>query len=157
MAKVLVDNSVCDVCRADIRPNALFCYSCGAAVGSKVETSNKNGISKKADFFIDIISEDKGAKNIAPKNIESNKANLPAAKVSDKEITKNSLPNADAQEKTKLRSAAALRRKSRIIAPKKVEISWVETENAANTWFILAALVLTAFALGIVFLALRIR
>ena len=30
-----VGNEVCNACGADVRPQALFCYNCGGAVGEK--------------------------------------------------------------------------------------------------------------------------
>ncbi len=152
MAKTFVENLVCDICRADIRSQALFCYYCGASVALKVESNDRNGISKKADLFIDKISENKNVKNIEPIITD-----IPAAAAINEETNKKSFPKANTQEKVKLRSAATLRRKSRVIQPKRVEISWEERENTPNILFIVVALSLTLFAIGVLFLALQFK
>ncbi len=152
MAEIFVENLVCAACDADVRPQALFCYNCGGSVASKVESSDKNGISKKADLFIDKISENKNVKNIEPIITD-----IPVAAVTNEETSKKSFPKANTQEKAELRSAASLRRKSRIIKPKRVEISWEERENTPNILFIVVALSLTLFAIGVLFLALQLK
>lgn len=152
MAETFVENLVCGACRADVRPQALFCYNCGASVASKGESGSNNGISKKADLFIDIISDDKKEKNIDPLA-----ADIQVEKVVNEETSKKSFPKANAQEKAKLKSAAALRRKPRVIQPKRVEISWEEREDTPNTLFIVVALCLTLFAAGVLFLALQFK
>jgi len=152
MAEIFVENPACSACHAGIRPHALFCYHCGASVAPKDESSNKKGIAKNADLFIDIISE--GEK------VESKKPSpeiIPAAEAFEEKSRPKVLTNKDSQDKTKLKSAAALRRKSKVIQPKKVEISWEASENAPNKWFIVAALAITFFAVGVLYLALQLR
>jgi hypothetical protein len=50
-----------------------------------------------------------------------------------------------------------MRKKSKSIQPKKVEVVWEEHEDAPNIWFILVAIFLTIVAVVILFLALRMR
>jgi hypothetical protein len=152
MAKTFVENLVCDICRADIRSQALFCYYCGASVALKVESNDRNGISKKADLFIDKISENKNVKNIEPIITD-----IPAAAAINEETNKKSFPKANTQEKVKLRSAATLRRKSKVIHPKRTELIWEERETIPNPLFIIVALCLTLFAAGVLFLALQLK
>ncbi len=152
MAKTFVENLVCDICHADIRTQALFCYNCGASVALKVESNDRNGISKKADLFIDKISENKNVKNIEPIITD-----IPAAAAFNEETNKKSFPKANKQEKVKLRSAATLRRKSKVIQPKRTEIIWEERENTPNPLFIIVALCLTLFAAGVLLLALQLK
>jgi hypothetical protein len=152
MAETFVENLVCGACRADVRPRALFCYHCGASVDSKVEGADKNGIAKNADLFIDIISD--GDKTKSKKSFPEA---VPVAKVVNEKTSKKVFSKEDLPEKANLKSAASLRRKTRAIQPKKVEISWEARENAPNIWFAIAALGLTLFAVGVLFLALQFR
>jgi len=152
MAETFVENLVCGACRADVRPQALFCYHCGASVNSKVDGADKNGIAKEADLFIDIISD--GDKTKSKKPFPEA---VPVAKVVNETTSKKVFAKEDLPEKTNLKSAASLRRKTRTIQPKKVEISWEARENAPNIWFAIAALGLTLFAVGVLFLALQFR
>ncbi len=152
MAETFVENLVCGACRADVRPRALFCYHCGASVDSKVEGADKNGIAKNADLFIDIISD--GDKTKSKKPFPED---IPFAKVIEERSSKTVFSKEDSPEKTKLKSAASLRRKSKVIQPKKVEISWEAREDVPNIWFIVVALSLTLFAIGVLFIALQLR
>ena len=154
MAETFVENSVCSVCRADIRPHALFCYDCGASVASKAESADKNGISNNADLFINIISDGEKVKSEKPLTITEK---IPAPEVIDEKSKEKVFVKEDSKEKVKLKSAASLRRKSKIIQPKKIEISWEASENAPNKWFIVVALGITLFAAGVLFLALQLR
>jgi hypothetical protein len=56
-----------------------------------------------------------------------------------------------------LESAAAIRKKTKSIQPKKVEVIWEEHDNAPNVWFVLVAIFLTIVAVVILFLAKRMR
>jgi hypothetical protein len=151
MAETFVENLVCAACDADVRPQALFCYNCGGSVAPKIESSDKNGKPKNVDLFIDKISEDKNV------TIEPIITEIPVATIVNEETSKKSFPKANTQEKAELKSAASLPRKSRIIQPKRVEISWEERENTPNILFIVVALSLTLFAIGVLFLALQFK
>ncbi len=62
------------------------------------------------------------------------------------------------EEETKLRSAAAMRRKAKIVEKKRVEeVIWEEHENAPNGWFLLVALILIAIAAGLFFFAVFVK
>lgn len=152
MAETFVENEVCRACQADIRLNALFCYHCGASVTPKTESVGNNGISKNADLFIDIISGGEKVKNKNPP-VED----VQAAQIIKEKTSQQVFANETSQNKTKLKSAASLRRKSKIIQPKKVEISWEASETAPNTRFIIVALAITLFAVGVLYLALQLR
>jgi hypothetical protein len=130
MAETTVENRVCQNCGADVRPNSLFCYYCGGSLAPKAVVEAKNG--------------DQPAKRTNALIIKN---------TTDQPILKRVLP----AEEPKLKSAAAMRRKSRRVQPKRIEIIWEEHENAPNGWFVFAAIFLTLFAAGILFLAIYLK
>ncbi len=139
MAETTDENRICQVCGADVRPNTLFCYNCGKSVAPAIvqDLPNKNNISD--GWLRETIVEKHAA------------GQTEAAGV--RETIAEPLTNQAAAEETKLKSAAAMRRQSKKIQPKQVEVIWEERANAPNGWFIAAALLLTLFAFGIFYLA----
>ncbi|MDQ2746456.1 MAG: zinc ribbon domain-containing protein [Acidobacteriota bacterium] len=133
MTETKVKNETCRHCNADIRPDTDFCYNCGGALA--LET-------KAGDASPSIESE----------NIDSVKPTT-KIKIDAAEKTSAVAPIAE----PKLKSAASLRRKSKIYQPKRVEVTWEEHENAPNGWFILAALTLTLFAGVVFYLAIYLK
>jgi hypothetical protein len=73
-------------------------------------------------------------------------------KIADKPLEKKSL-----QQEAKLKSAANMRRKAKTFQPKKVEISWEEHQNAPNIWFLIVAVILILFVVGIFYLAMYLK
>ncbi len=130
-----VENKICNNCGTEIRLNAMFCYHCGGSVAPELDKPVSEA------RFRENINEQKNGDNSAP-----------IAVTADEPIPKPALV-----EEPKLKSAASMRRKSKSFQPKRVEIIWEEHENAPNGWFILAALLLTSLAVGILYLALRLR
>lgn len=146
MAETLVENQVCNHCGADVRPTALFCYNCGSSVAPETVIALKDEESVGEARLRRIIAEGKnGDKNVQIKRIIAEEA-------VDKSITQSSV-----QTETNLKSAAAMRRKSKTIRPKRIEVVWEEHENAPNGWFILAAILLTLTAAGILYLAIYLK
>lgn len=146
MAETLVENQVCNHCGADVRPTALFCYNCGSSVAPETVIALKDKESVGEARLRRIIAEGKnGDKNVQIKRIIAEEA-------VDKSITQSSV-----QTETNLKSAAAMRRKSKTIRPKRIEVVWEEHENAPNGWFILAAILLTLTAAGILYLAIYLK
>ena len=146
MAETLVENQVCNHCGADVRPTALFCYNCGSSVAPETGIALKDKESVGEARLRRIIAEGKnGDKNVQIKRIIAEEA-------VDKSITQSSV-----QTETNLKSAAAMRRKSKTIQPKRIEVFWEEHENAPNGWFILAAILLTLTAAGILYLAMYLK
>lgn len=135
MALTLVQNKVCPACEADVRPNALFCYSCGAAVSVK-EKFDEN--STREQSIQTVVQRDE--KIAAPEINNAEGVEKPTV-----------------AEAVKLKSAAALRRKSKSFQSKPVEIVWEEHENAPNGWFISVAVFLTIVAGVILLLAVRLK
>ncbi len=134
MAETSVKNEICRHCGANVRPNSEFCYNCGGQLAA--ETNLRN----------------------VPETIESvnGDAVKPTAKLEIENAAKPPLSVTTAEE-SKLKSAASMRRKSKIYQPKRVEVIWEEHENAPNGWFILAAIVLTLFAVGVFYLAAYLK
>ncbi|MDQ3042391.1 MAG: zinc ribbon domain-containing protein [Acidobacteriota bacterium] len=146
MAETTVENLICQACGADVRPNALFCYHCGGSVAAEVVVALKDKKAVGNAQFRDVISEEKNgdkSERIKKTIVEQ---------IEDQPILK---PNV--VEEPKLKSAATMRRRSKSFQPKRVEIIWEEHENAPNGWFIAAAIFLTLFAAGILYLAMLLK
>ncbi len=147
MAETLVENQVCNRCGADVRPTALFCYNCGSSVAPETVTSLKDKESSGEARFRRIVAEGKnGDKNVQIKQT------IVEEETVDRSITQSSI-----ETETNLKSAAAMRRKSKTIQPKRIEVVWEEHENAPNGWFILAAILLTLTVAGVLYLAIYLK
>ena len=138
MAETVVENRVCSACGTDIRSNALFCYNCGGTVAPEVVIALKD----KKNF----VDEEKNGDN-------AESAEHPVGEVP----VEQPIPKPDLPEQPKLQSAAAMRRKSKNLQPKRIEIIWEEHENAPNVWFIAVAIFITLLAAGILYLALQFK
>jgi uncharacterized Zn finger protein (UPF0148 family) len=138
MAETLVKNEVCGACGADVRDGALFCYNCGSNVSDAAALFENNGAADKNEIAL------------SPANI---KENTDAAVIKDESNHARNNGKAVSEEKPKLKSAASMRRKPKTIQRKRVEITWEEPESAPNVWFILVAVLLTLFAVGLWFIA----
>lgn len=151
---MLVENQVCDACGADVRKGALFCYNCGGEVASEIVVAKNDKIETVDNTrFQENISKENGTE-YKPSKVKTKQEvrDISVEEPLAKPIEKTSL-----NEEAKLKSAATMRRKSKIIQPKKVEIIWEEHENTSNVWFILVAVFLTIFAAVILFLAIRMK
>ncbi len=154
MAEMLVENQVCDACGADVRKGALFCYNCGGEVASEIVVAKNDKIETVDNTrFQENISKENGTE-YKPSKVKTKQEvrDISVEEPIAKPIEKSSL-----NEEAKLKSAATMRRKSKIIQPKKVEIIWEEHENTSNVWFVLVAVFLTVFAAVILFLAIRMK
>lgn len=154
MAETLIENQICSSCGAEIRKGALFCYSCGGAVASTIVVA-KN----EKDSAVNQTRFEKVLPETSKNGDELDKVELPPLnkKVSIEKPTESTAANPATREKNTLKSAAAMRQKSKNIQTKKVEVVWEQPENAANVWFVLTALVLTLLAAVILFLAVRLN
>lgn len=139
MAETRVKNRFCRDCGVDVRPHALFCYNCGSSVAPKATPpKNKNKEISGDNLFDADIDSDKASASLKTEILET------AEKNGNEENNR---------EKPRLESAASLRRKPKTIQKKRIEIVWEEPDHAPNLWFILVALLLTLFAIGIWLLA----
>ncbi len=124
-----LENQVCQACGVDVRSKALFCYNCGLQVASD-----------------EMVAESEKAQEITqtgPKTAVTSK--LDKIKVAKPIITDKSIETT-LKKPAKLRTAGALRDKSKLTPKKKVEVVWEEPHNAPNIWFLLVSLILVLFA-----------
>lgn len=153
MAEIAVENQVCKTCGADIRPEALFCYSCGGSVAkNSVETENKNGNNDGNKALIIDNNEGEVVEKtfIVEKSVEDrNSAAVEKTKPTD---TKASIV-----KDAKLKSAASLRNKAKSFQRKEVEVVWEEPENTSGVLLPLIALLITVFAVTVVILAVYLK
>lgn len=140
-----------------MRPGALFCYSCGESLQPKANTQLKDTKNVSDAWFREGLIEEKNGNKAEQKELP--KLQEVAEKPIPKPIVEAEKPISKpvAETDTKLKSAAAMRRKSKVYQPKKVEIIWEEHENAPNVWFILVTIVLTLIAAGIFYLAMYLK
>jgi len=146
MAETTVENLICQACGADVRPRALFCYHCGSSVAPEAVVALKDRKDVGNARLRKVVSEERNgdkSEQIKQTITESGES---------QPILKPNLP-----EEPKLKSAATMRRRSKSFQPKRVEIIWEEHENAPNGWFIAAAIFLTLFAAGILYLAMLLK
>jgi hypothetical protein len=178
MAETLVEQKVCAKCGAEVRKGALFCYHCGTSVEAEVAVSAANGDSASNVWFRENIAAEepkattkldvaekidkpiaKPSDEAIDKPIEKPTENLfdaPIEKPTEAPIEKKS--DEKPKEEQKLKSAAAMRRKAKIVQKKRIEeVEWEEHENAPNLWFMLVALVLIAIAAGLFFVAVYVK
>jgi len=146
MAEILVENQVCNHCGADVRPTALFCYNCGSSVAPEIVIALKDKESAGEARFRRIIAEGKNGDK--PTQIKQT--------IIEEAVNKPTTQST-VQTETKLKSAAAMRRESKTIQPKRIEVFWEEHENAPNGWFILAAIFLTLAAAGVLYMAVYLK
>lgn len=146
--EVFVENQVCKNCGADVRPHALFCYSCGSSVASD-SAVKQNGNNNRAKIGSD--KQEFAEKPIAKPVLED------AAKPSDKpfkDLSKTEIERAEIENKkltvekeTVLKTAASVRRQAKP-PRKKVEYVWEQPRESVNIWFVAAAIILTLFAVA---------
>jgi len=146
MAESLVENQDCSHCGADVRHAALFCYSCGSSVAPEIVVALKDRESAGEARFRRIIEEGKNGDKI-----------VQIKETIIEETVDKPIKPSNVQTETNLKSAAAMRRKSKTIRPKRIEVVWEEHENAPNGWFILAAILLTLTVAGILYLAMTLK
>jgi len=147
MAETLVENRNCSACGADVRKGALFCYHCGGSVAPEIPVSENHLTVRDA-----LLRED----NVEENSLHPGK--ITEAKTEVLEVNDIPVQKPDILEEAKLKSAASMRRKSRSFQKIKIEeVVWEEPDNTPNVWFILVALVLTAIAAGIFWLAIYMK
>jgi len=173
MAETLVETKICDACGADVRPGSLFCYNCGGAVSLDLPVSEKNNKkdggnssdnnSLKTTQLKKKSIEDAAERPIAKptvgellEEIEAKPTDYLINKPIDKPVDKP-IDGPSIQEEAKLKSAANMRRKTKTIQKKTVEVVWEEPENAPNKWFPIFAVLLILFVVAIFYLAMYLK
>lgn len=152
MSQTFVENKICGICGADVRPNALFCYNCGGALiieKQRAEETPENSLPPKVEQEV--------IKREPEQTVSMEDTELSPVKENDaiKESERNE--NSESNRKPDLKSAASLRRKSKSLDRKIVEVVWEEHENAPNALFISVALLLAIIAAVILFLAIYLK
>lgn len=135
MAETLVKNQVCGDCGANIRDGAFFCYNCGSNITADADLSETNGKNDRGEKTERLLPVEKTS--------EDEKKNLPEKTEREKA----------AEKKRELKSAASMRRRPKTIERKRIEVAWEEPASAPNVWFLLVAVLLTAFAIVLWLLA----
>jgi hypothetical protein len=157
MAETTVENQICNACGADVRKGALFCYNCGGAVASEIAVvkNGKNEAAGNTQFQEGKLKESENNAEFKQKEVETKQE---VREISAKEMTATQpIGKSSVKQETKLKSAATMLGKSKVIQPKRVEVIWEEHENIPNVWFILTAVFLTILAAVILFLAMRLK
>ena len=141
MTETSVKNSTCRHCGVDVRPNTQFCYNCGGAIAPETES-----VLKKEN----VVKSSLGKNTIESVNGDFSKQ---TNKLDIADVTGKPIDEPQVEKEVELKSAASMRRQSKTLQPKKVEIIWEEHENAPNVRYILVAIILTIFAAVILYLA----
>lgn len=145
MSQATVEKGICKTCGADVRPQADYCYNCGGAVSTSAIEKKSVTASENVNSAEEKTIEEKPETNskIAVDTIENQ-----APKIEKK---------ASVSEQTKLKTAASLRRQSKSLERKTVEVVWEEHDDAPNILFISGAVFLTLVAAAILFLAMYLK
>jgi hypothetical protein len=94
-------------------------------------------------------------KQVKEKNVDNSVEVIPDNKENDNNEAIESISNK--VQDTKLRSAAALRKKAKPTRLRKVEIIWEERDNSANVGFIVVTFILALIVSGLIFLAFYLK
>ena len=141
MAETSVKNPTCRHCGADVRPDTQFCYNCGGAIAPDAQAVLREENAVKSPLRENIVESVNG-----DSSKQTNKLDIA-------DLTGKPIEKPEINEEIELKSAASMRRKSKVIQPKKVEVIWEEHESAPNARYILVAVILTIFAAVILYLA----
>lgn len=168
MAEKVLENEVCGNCGVEVRPNSLFCYNCGSQVASDdaVEAENQNSKKVSDAWFketiaptiasdIPTLTKKKTTAIVEKEEIEA--IPKPTDSLVNKTSTNKTPAKIEKPEAEPLKTAASLRNRQKPAQKKKVEVTWESHESAPNVWFLVIALILTIFAVSILFAMLYIR
>lgn len=144
MPKVAVEILVCEACGAAVREGSAFCYSCGESVSGL----NLAEVATQAEDARD-VPDDVGMSNAEPIDRRRTKLN-------DLNIETERSGNPLIEKRSRLQSTSALRKRTKIVKRKPVEVIWVEREKP-SPMFVIISIVLTLFAGVLMFLAFYIR
>jgi len=138
MPEVLVDGQTCGACGADARPESLYCHNCGEEIN---DLRGAVGPIQRPDLEAD-------EKPIQMPNIPSKDSGPVVQKVDAEPVTQ-----ANGQQ---LESAASLRRRTRVMERKPVEVVW-EPADGPNILLIASTILLVLFSLLVIVWALYYR
>jgi hypothetical protein len=138
MSETVTEQRVCPKCEAEVRPNTAFCYNCGGSFSQK-ETAQP-----VADETPRPVGEE------IPPPVPEDKTARPTA-VAEKVEAKETLPAPG------LRSASDIRRRERTSVREPRKVKWEPREDKANIQLIIATVVILAFSVIVIVLALYLR
>ena len=137
-----VKKLVCRGCGADVRETSAFCYNCGEPVTAQPVS--------QTEIRADTSQSNQTRETVEKETVKGNRADeLFAAKLRD-------TTNSKAEKLSKLQTASALRRKTKVFNRKPTEVVWVERGDSPMMFVIVSA-VLTLFAALLLFLAFYLR
>lgn len=145
MAGTVVKKEVCRSCGVEVRETSSFCYSCGEPVLARQEPDVIPADTQIVSGNGRLVQESPSIEIDPPQVSE-----VPAAG----EISADTFRASE--NKTKIRSAASLRRKAKAYNRKPVEIAWVQRERSP-TAFIVVSIALIIFAAVLLALALYLK
>jgi len=156
MAETIVENQICSTFSADVREGALFCYNCGGGVASKIVVAINDKIETvdNVQFQENISKESENGTEFKQSELEIKQE---VREISVENPIAQPIEKLNSSGETKLKTAATMRGKPKIIQPKKIEVIWKEHENTPNIWFIFVAVFLTIVSAIILFLAMRMK
>ncbi len=172
MAEILLEGRDCETCGTEVRKGALFCYYCGMSVAPDLAVAADTKKDKVNDARLnesvsESIEENEELKNepdtiedkseIAKKDSEDARIveddaeidKSESVTIEDKAETAEKEIIAEKTEKSKPKTAAAMRRKPKDIKKKRVEIVWEKPNSPPNIWFLVATILFAALAVGL--------
>jgi hypothetical protein len=141
MPEVLVDERTCAACGVGVRPESQYCYNCGEEIDGEVSGADRP-IERP-----DLAAETE--KPILMPTFES-KDSAPVSRVS------NTADGAKEKANEPLEPASSLRRRTRVMERKPLEIVW-EPAGGPNVVLIISTILLVIFAAVVITLALYYR
>lgn len=161
----VLEKHFCRFCGADIRSQALFCYSCGKSVsGEKVAETGKIGKEDVSNaWFREELTSGAKTNNLDSEILPKNEPEeVPVVKKTaklKKQNAKIKTPTPETGATEKLKTAASIRQNSRAktFRKQKVEVVWEQSESESNLKFIAVAIFLALIAGGSLLVMLWIR
>ncbi len=152
MSQTPAHKPVCSECGSETLGPALFCFHCGARLGSdatETETGAKAGS--------DLESVDITGKAIAPPPGDPFTATADVG--SDLAVEEVALQdeNLEPSMDSGMATASTLRKNPGVMRMRRVEVRWASNEGSPNIWFIVASIVLFALVFGVFLLSMILR
>jgi hypothetical protein len=141
MPDVRVDEQICSACGVGVRPDTQYCYNCGESL----ETRNRD-VACDASSVQSENGSDEAAKPVLIPNITS-KDSVP-------ESGRNRETTTTSAASQPLQSASSLRRGTRGMERKPVEVVWERAGSGSNIMLIVATILLVLFSAAVIGLAL---
>ncbi len=170
MTETGAENDLCTACGVDIRPEALYCYHCGAIVETAstppVPRPNTTAVSS-VWFEEELVSKDPESRDeerAAPAQVIDITDRIPkpdsdllAGTENAEQLKIRVKQKTRVRRKPQLTSAAALHRKSSSDRKMEIEVVWQERERSPNIWFIVMSLLVTLLVFGLFLLAMYLK